>query len=263
MNNQDQPNVPQTQIVPVQQELVAAPQQAIMPLAQQFPAQAIPTNYKEMIGNYRFKDSISKALPATMSADRFVSRMKAAAIKTPKLNQCTVVSVSQCMLDLAGLGLEPDGRLVHLIPYKDTCTLIIDYKGLVALALRSPSISSIRADIVCENDDFEVNMSCVTKHVINYKEDRGAPYLAWACCTKSDGTQAEFSVMTYVEIEKIRQASQGRNGTPWSKHYNEMAKKTVIRRLCKLLPIDPAVQAKLDNLDALEFNTKKIISLPS
>jgi recombination protein RecT len=44
--------------------------------------------------------------------------------------------------------------------------------------------------------------------------------------------------MNKDEVETCKNQSQQKNSMPWNKFYNEMAKKTVVRRLCKNLDLD-------------------------
>jgi recombinational DNA repair protein RecT len=137
---------------------------------------------------------------------------------------------------LSAFGLEPDGRRAHLIPYKDQCTLIIDWKGLAELAMRSGIIAKLHADIVCENDVFEYDLGEVVRHTVNWKAPRGAMYAAYALAVTKDG--AKFcAVLTKEEIDGIRGRSRSGNNGPWVTDYNEMAKKTAFRRLAKWLPL--------------------------
>ena len=46
----------------------------------------------------------------------------------------------------------------------------------------------------------------------------------------------QFEVMSRAEIEQVRKKSKAGSSGPWVEHWDEMAKKTVLRRLCKLLP---------------------------
>ena len=50
-----------------------------------------------------------------------------------------------------------------------------------------------------------------------------------------------MEVMFKNDIEKIRKSSKSASSSysPWTTHYEEMARKTVIRRLCKYLPSSP------------------------
>lgn len=212
-----------------------------------------PTTFKEMIGDERFAASLSNALPKSFSTDKFISHCKTILIKVPKLSNCTIASMSKCLLDCASLGLYPDGRLAHLIPYKDNCTLILDYKGIVELVMRSGDVKKIHADTVCENDVFEYNMGEVTKHHINWRKPRGEVYAVYCYATKADGTK-QFQVMTKDEVETVRQSSRGRDSIPWTKHWSEMAKKTVFRRLSKWLPMCTEDQSKLQEIEKEEFD---------
>ena len=119
-----------------------------------------------------FKEAVRKSLPQHMTPERFVRVALTAMLKTPKLAQCSQESVFRCMLDLSSLGLEPDGRRAHLIPYGTDCTLIIDYKGLIELAKRSGEVAMWRAELVCENDEFSWTNGIVD-HKINWLAPRG------------------------------------------------------------------------------------------
>ena len=206
-------------------------------------------------------EQIKKALPSICNAERFTRVAMTAITKNPKLAECDQASLMTCLLDCASLGIEPDGRRAHLIPYGKRCTLIIDYKGLVELVRRSGEVVKIHADVVCENDLFEFDMGEVSKHVIDLKGQRGKVYAVYAIAQMKDGAK-QCEVMTVEEVDKIRQASNGRNSDPWTKHWNEMAKKTVFRRLCKWLPLS-SEQLELVSKDYAQFNKPKVeIELP-
>lgn len=206
----------------------------------------------------KFKEQLARALPAHMTADRMLRIITTATMRTPALFKCTQESFANCALNLSQFGLEPDGRRAHLIPYRNNkagtmeCTLIIDYKGLVELIMRSGLVSSIHADVVCDADVFEYNMGEITKHVINFREPRGKAYAAYATCRMKDGT-SKTEVMTVEEIERIRKRSRAGQSGPWVTDWNEMAKKTVFRRLSKWLPLSAeyrdAVEKDGDVLD--------------
>lgn len=206
----------------------------------------------------KFKEQLARALPAHMTADRMLRIITTATMRTPALFKCTQESFANCALNLSQFGLEPDGRRAHLIPYRNNkagtteCTLIIDYKGLVELIMRSGLVSSIHADVVCDADVFEYNMGEITKHVINFREPRGKAYAAYAACRMKDGT-SKTEVMTVEEIERIRKRSRAGQSGPWVTDWNEMTKKTVFRRLSKWLPLSAeyrdAVEKDGDVLD--------------
>lgn len=196
-------------------------------------------------------EQIRKVLPTHLKPDRMLRVATTALLKTPKLAQCSVESFARAMLDCSALGLEPDGRLAHLIPYGSDATLIVDYKGLAALAMRSGMVSSIHADVVCENDKFMYDCGEVKSHVIDFKKPRGQMYAAYAICHFKDGAKAS-AVMSKDEIDGIRNRSRAGKAGPWVTDYNEMAKKTAFRRLAKWLPLSPEFRDALDkDADAL------------
>jgi recombination protein RecT len=158
----------------------------------------------------------------------------------------------QCLLNLSQMGLEPDGRNAHLIPYGKECTLIVDYKGYAELVMRSGLVASIHADKVCENDVFVVDLGEIKEHRIDYKADRGKPYAYYCRVKMKDGT-TKCEVMTRAEVEAIRGRSRAGSSGPWVSDFDEMAKKTVFRRCQKWLPISPEIR------DALEKDDDRII----
>jgi len=205
------------------------------------------------LGTDDIKAQIAKALPALCTPERFMRIAITAITKTPKLASCTQESLISCLLDLAQLGIEADGRRAHLIPYGTTCTLILDYKGIVELVKRSGEVVTIHADKVCEKDTFKVNMGVLVEHIIDYTKPRGAAYAYYAYAKMKDGSM-QTQVMTKEEVEVIRQSSRGKNSTPWTQHFDQMANKTVFRRLSKWLPMSPEIAQKMDDVEKIEFD---------
>jgi hypothetical protein len=118
---------------------------------------------------------------------------------------------------------------------------MIDYKGLVEMAYRSGDVLSIHADLICENDIFEYNLGEIRSHIIDWKAPRGEAYAVYALARMKSGVVAS-AVMSKDEIETIRKASPGGNGEIWRKHWGEMAKKTVFKRLSKWLPLSADIR---------------------
>jgi recombination protein RecT len=217
---------------------------------------------KNLLEGEQFKDALAKSLPSHLKPDRFVRIAMTALTRTPKLMECEQASFFQCLLTLSQLGIEPDGRRAHLIPFKNTkrgvveCQLIIDYKGLAELAMRSGVVSNLHADLICENDQFEYNLGEVTKHVIDFRKPRGKAYAVYSLCRFKDGSQ-KFEVMTREDVEDIRARSKAADSGPWVSDWAEMAKKTVFRRLSKWLPLSPEYRDALD-VDADTVEEKAI-----
>ena len=132
-----------------------------------------PITLKSLLEGDDFKSKVAQTLPKHLKPERFIRVAVAAMNRTPKLKQCTPESFFKCMIDLSSYGLEPDGRRAHLIPYGTECTLIIDYKGLAELAMRSGILKRIHADVICESDEFEYDLGEIKRHRIDFKGERG------------------------------------------------------------------------------------------
>lgn len=153
----------------------------------------------------------AKVLPNVCTPERFARVAVTCMKKDSKLVEAMQtregkLSLAEAFMRCAELGIEPDGRRAYLIPYKNNITLIFDYKGIVELAMRSGLISSIHADKVCENDDFEYNIGEIIKHKINFKKERGDAYAYYTVVTFKDGTK-KTEVMSKFEVEAIKERS--------------------------------------------------------
>lgn len=205
-----------------------------------------PQGIKAILNTDSMKEQFAAALPKHLKADRFVRIATTALSRTPKLLECTPQSFFKCLLDLSQMGLEPDGRRAHLIPYGKECTLIVDYKGLAELVMRSGLVSGIHADKVCENDEFEVNRGKVVKHQINYRKPRGDAFAYYVLVTFKDGSE-KCEVMTRDEVEAIRKRSRAGSSGPWQTDFDEMGKKTVFRRASKWLSLSSEIRTALEH----------------
>jgi recombination protein RecT len=205
------------------------------------PTQAAkPATIRTRLESPDFAAAVAKALPKHLTPERFIRVAITTMTKTPKLAQCDQASFFGALLTLSQFGLEPDGRRAHLIPYGTTCQLVIDYKGLVEMAMRSGQVASIHADKVCEHDQFRVNRGQVEQHEIDYRKPRGAAYAYYALIIFKDGAQ-KSEVMTREEVDAIRKRSRAGTNGPWVTDYDEMAKKTVFKRASKWLPLSADV----------------------
>jgi recombination protein RecT len=215
-----------------------------------------------------FKEAVARALPKHLKPERFIRVALTAMTRTPKLMQCTQESLFNCLLSLSAFGLEPDGRRAHLIPFENRkqntveCTLIVDYKGLAELAMRSGVVSNLHADVVCENDVFEYDLGQIKKHVVDFRKDRGEMYAAYAICRFKDGTE-KCEVLSVNEVESVRGRSRAGQSGPWVSDFREMAKKTAFRRLSKWLPLSAefrdATEAD-DDAPAIDITPRSLVA---
>jgi recombination protein RecT len=194
---------------------------------------------KTLINSDKFKAELASCVPQHVRIDVQARLLCNVLSKNPKLADCTQVSLFQCMLDCSAMGLVPDNRRAHLIPYGTNCTLIIDYKGLVELVMRSGEVEFIDAFCVYANDEFSLTygLNPDIQHKPCLSEDRGDLTGVYGVAKLKGLDKPKFSYLPKSEVEKVRKSSKAGNSGPWTQWYDEMAKKTAIRRLCKLLPL--------------------------
>lgn len=192
-----------------------------------------------------WKGQIAAAVSGTsLNAERVARVALTCLRKNPKLQECKPESVFAGILICSQMGLEI-GYEAHLIPFKDECQVIFDYKGLISLNYRSSYVRDVDADVVYSKDHFVYRKGSDAK--LEWTPDydqptRGLPKLAFAICHTSTGGFVAV-VMTKQEIESIRDRSSNVRSakkygkqTPWDTDPDEMWKKTVMRRLSKVLP---------------------------
>ena len=194
---------------------------------------------KSLINSESMKEQFARALPKHMTPDRFIRVALTALTRTPKLMQCTPASMMKCLLDCSAIGIEPDNRRAYLIPYGTEATLIVSYMGLIELIRRSGDVTSIRAETVCENDFFTWENGQV-EHKIDWRNPRGKMQAVYAEAIMKSG-EKQTAVMTKEEVEAIRKKSKASGSSPWTEHFDEMAKKTAVRRLSKMMPLSSEI----------------------
>ena len=217
---------------------------------------------KQTLTSEAMREQFARSLPSHLTPERFARIAITALTRTPKLLDCTPESLMRCLLDLSAFGLEPDGRRAHLIPYKDQCTLVIDWKGLAELAMRSGVIAKLHADVVCENDTFEYNLGAITCHKIDFRKPRGEVYAAYALAQTKTG-EVFVSVLSKDEVEAVRKRSRSGTSGPWVSDWNEMAKKTAFRRLSKWLPLSAEFRDAQEKDDEMEREVRDVTPIPT
>ena len=205
-------------------------------------------NEKKTMQSYikAMEGEIAKALPSVITPERF-TRMVLSAISTnPKLGSCTPASFLGAMMSAAQLGLEPNTPLgqAYILPYQNKGVLEaqfqLGYKGLIDLAYRSGEVEVVQAHIVYANDKFECEYGLEPKLThIPAEKDRGEAVKVYAMFkTKSGGYGFEVMSMEDVRIhaEKYSKA-YNTSFSPWKTNFEEMAKKTVLKKCLKYAPL--------------------------
>jgi len=199
--------------------------------------------------------SIAAVLPKHLTVERLTKIALSATARNPALLACSKLSLVKAVMQGAELGLEAGGLLGegYLVSYGTEVTFIAGYRGLVKLARQSGLLTTIEANVVHARDTFELEYGLEPKlsHKPFMTGDRGEVVAVYAIARFKDGGR-QVDVMTKSEIDAIRGRSAAAKSGPWVTDYAEMAKKTVVRRLCKYLPLSPELAKALEHETAID-----------
>ena len=182
--------------------------------------------------------------------EREVSFAMQAISSSSQLQKRTRESLQKAVYNIAltGLSLNPITKLAYLVPRysngENIAVLDPSYQGLVKLLTDTGVVAAIEARIVNDGDDFEVNYGTTAEVIHKPKFKTRNPHLVYAVATMPGSGLKQFEVMSIDEVNDIRDKSESYKAFNagkiksciWVDHYNEMAKKTVIKRLYKYLP---------------------------
>lgn len=195
-------------------------------------------------------DVIATLLPRHFTPERMIAAVLVAATRNEKLFQCTKASLLLSVLRVAQWGLDI-GRTAHLVPFKTKqgkliCEAIPDYRGLIELCINSRHVRKMRARAVYEGEHFraEYGLADVLEHIPHFAPEKRTLTHVY-CVAWLRGGESTFEVMSRAEVEAIRAGAPSKDSDAWKKHFDEMAKKTVVRRLTKQLPQTPQLQDAL------------------
>jgi recombination protein RecT len=187
------------------------------------------------------------ALPAHVSVEKFTRVANTAIQNNPDLVNCDRKSLFGAIVRLAQDGLLPDGREAALVKFRtkvngefvDAVQAMPMISGILRRVRQSGEVAKISAQVVYKSDEFKVTYGFdedVTHNPPPLDEPRGEPIGAYATAVLKDGSRL-LEVMSKEEIEKVRSVSRSGDKGPWVQWWGEMARKTVMRRLSKRLPM--------------------------
>lgn len=209
--------------------------------------------------NGELDNALPPAIKKVLTPDRMTRLVVTAMRQVRNLDQCTFASLAGSLMVAAQLGLEPCTPLGHcyLIPRKNgrtgqfEATFQLGYQGMLELAYRTEVVQSITAKAVHDADVFIYEEGIEDKliHRPFLNGDRG-PVIAYYAIVKFINGGHAKEVMTYVDTIRHRDRfaptdyKTGQITGPWVTDFDEMAKKTVLRRLFKLARKSTDIVAK-------------------
>jgi len=210
------------------------------------------------------KDVLVRIAPKGSDVERIMRVALFEAAKNEKLAQCTPVSVYLSLAKACELDLVAGGVLhrCSLVPRWNKgkkgfeADLMIEYTGLMDLVRRSGEVKNFTARCVRENEVFKHTFSLeqgeTLIHEPCYDNEPGNLKMVYAVCEFKDGSK-QVEVMRRDQVEAVKRCSRYSDQGPWAEHTEEMWRKTVIRRICKYLPLTPQAKAVLEHDINVEY----------
>ena len=226
-------------------------------------------NAAQMIQN------LSAPIGILLPDERQATRWKAVAMnvfqKQPDLLSCTPASLANCFRQSAELGLEPSGTLGHMyfVPFKTRkkyqdpdgktreiwtkdATPIPGYRGFIELCRRAGG-TKVEARVVREGDHIKIVEGDEPRieHTpkLEFGQGKRPIVLVYAIARLPNGERIH-DWMPLEDVEKVRQKSRGKDSLMWVEFFEEGARKTVVRRLAKYLPLTPELTHAIELDDA-------------
>jgi recombination protein RecT len=212
------------------------------------------------------QEQIAIALPKHMTAERMIRVATTTISRTPKLLECTPISLVGCVVQASELGLELNGFLgeAYLVPFWNSRARCLEaqfqagYRGLISLARRSGQVALVYSELVYHCDKFKVAYG-LHKNLEHEPDldnlDRGRRDEtgnliglrgAYAVVKYKDG-EFDFEYLPLAKLNELRARSKSKNkdgeeNGPWVTDPDQMYRKVPIRQLAKRLPLSPEFQ---------------------
>jgi recombination protein RecT len=195
------------------------------------------------------KGMIGEFTKGFMTPEAMFRMATMACARQPLLYRCTLASILRSLIDAATLRVRPGGLngRGYLVPRKNNKVTPAVYeahfdpgwRGLCDIARRSGMIKTIGAEAIREGDDFDFYYDPLPK--LKWKRLRGgtedrAIVGAFAVAMLTDGA-IQIEVLESEDLVQIMNSSAAKDAGPWQDWKSEMARKSVVKRLTKYLPV--------------------------
>ncbi|MDK2932363.1 MAG: recombination protein RecT [Clostridiales bacterium] len=154
----------------------------------------------------------------------------------PALEVCTKDSIANALLDTVIQGLSPAKKQVYYVVYGNKLQAMRSYFGTIAVTKKLKGVEDIFAQVIYEGDEFEFSIEKGVKKVVKHKQtldsiDNNKIVGAYATIIKDGKEYTE--IMSKKQIDMSWSKSKMKDNKVQKEFPEEMAKRTVINRLCK------------------------------
>lgn len=193
------------------------------------------------------------ALPKHVTVEKFTRVAMTAIQNSPDLANVDRASLFGAIVRLAQDGLLPDGREAAIVKFGNKAQAMPMIAGILKKVRQSGDVAKVSAQVVYEADEFVWHLGFdedVTHNPPALDKPRGKAIGAYATAVLKDGSRL-LEVMNFDEIEQVRKVSRASGNGPWVQWWGEMARKTVMRRLSKRLPMSTDIEDDFDRDETL------------
>lgn len=190
----------------------------------------------------QYKEDFTLVLPAHVKGETWMRLAYGALRRDNNLLQVATRnpgSLMNALLECARLGHEPASDSYYLVPFGNEVQGIEGYRGVVERMYRAGAVSSVKAEVVCQNDTFDYDPDMERPHhKVDWFGDRGPIVGAYAYAIFKDGSTSRVAVINRAYIDKVKRESKGSSNasSPWMKWEEQMVLKTVAKRLEPWVP---------------------------
>ena len=194
---------------------------------------------------------IVKVLPDHVTIEKFERVTLTALQRSPDLLSCDRKSLFESVMACAQDGLIPDGREAALTKFGNKVAYLPMIAGILKKVRQSGELSTITAQVVYEGDQFKYWIDDAGEHLEHHPNvmgDQGEPKAVYAMAKTTDGG-VYIEVLRMQDVAKIKAASRGSSSGPWVQWFDQMARKSAIKRLAKRLPMSTDLESVISRDD--------------
>lgn len=203
---------------------------------------------------------IPDLLPPDITVEQFRAALFLELSGRQTLANCTTTSLRDSVIKAAMNGLLP-GRDCHILPFKNRkggttqATFVPNYFGIALALERSGKVQRSFAHPVYEGDEFVLDYFAEEYHHIPYsvrKQEPGKVLFYYGAVKMKDGA-VHIEVMSLEQIDAIRRRAPAHDEGPWVTDFDQMARKTALKRVAKYVRLTPQQAELMQSEEAREL----------
>lgn len=220
------------------------------------------------------QQAIAQVAPGGIDAQKLTKSAIIAIGQNPDLLKCTQESLARSVICAAEFGLSPARALgqVFFVPFWDkdqnayVANMMIGYKGFILLMYRAGIADDISTRLIYRDEVDGLQIIGGSRpdiiHPINPLGLRAKPFqeeniVGGYCIIHRKNGLSHYEFMTYEQIKAVQRCSRRGNVPPWTTHWEQMARKTVIRRAANYFPIFDSAEGERF-AKALEYDDEQV-----